>query len=77
MTAVHVCFGLPPRETVVFTVHDQCDYCGAQAKARAIHDNGQSLQFCGHHAKTYWTELFDQGFSMFLGADEKDWFPLS
>lgn len=30
------------------TAHDRCDRCGAQARARTVHENGPLL-WCGHH----------------------------
>ncbi len=36
----------------VFTAHDRCDRCGAQAKALVTLHAGHLL-FCGHHATAY------------------------
>lgn len=36
----------------VFTAHDRCDRCGAEAKARHNFSTG-SLLLCGHHDREY------------------------
>lgn len=36
-------------DTEPLTVHDRCDSCGAQARARVTLTSMGELLFCGHH----------------------------
>ena len=39
-----------PPNPLVFTAHDRCDQCGAQAYTKVVLASGVLL-FCGHHGK--------------------------
>lgn len=47
---------LPP----MFTTLDRCDRCGAQARLRAVLQDGVLL-FCGHHGREYFADLAHLG----------------
>jgi hypothetical protein len=39
---------------------ERCDRCGAGARVRVTFPSGADLLFCGHHARRFETELFEQ-----------------
>jgi hypothetical protein len=44
----------------MFSSLDRCDRCGAQARLRAVLQDGVLL-FCGHHGKEYFADLAHLG----------------
>lgn len=52
----------------IFTAHDRCDRCGAQAFVRVKMMAGE-LDFCGHHYTKHEKKLVEESYEV---IDERD-----